>query len=1064
MADASPSVANDESSLREEILRLNTIVGALIDRAERSTETQDSDFNLFHDSVTLAEQVRARTEALERALRENETIRHDLSKSEAKFSAMFSLTPDPIALTRLADGVLLEVSDSFAKFFGYRHDEVVGRSTAAADIRLWVHAEHRLQWKQLLERDGEVAGLETSLRRKDGSIVTVLISGKIVEIAGERCVIANAHDITERKQGDVRERLRSDILEKLARGMELPALLDTLARGIEAQQPACLASIMLVDDEGRLRTGAAPNLPASYLAAMDGRKIGDGVGSCGTAAFRGELVVVEDIQNHPYWVRCRDLAASAGLAACWSQPVFDTRGSVVATVAMYSRTSRKPSNNDIAYLLHAANVASIAISHHRDEKQLRMAMQALQTTRECVYWLDRDGRILYVNPATEQELGYPAEELLQMSIPDIDPNTPPELWGPEGELTRRLNNEGLRKFVTAHRHRDGHLIPIEVDSDAFHYDGQTCFIAIARDISTRLAAEDALRKSEAKFSAIFNLTPDPIALTRLADGIVVEVSRSFARYFGYPPDQVVGRSTLPGDLGLWVEAEHRRQWQEQLERDGESLGYETPMRRVDGSIATVMISGKIVDIDGERCVIADIHDITDQKQHADRMEQIAQHDALTGLPNRLLLSDRLQQALAQSRRDGSRVAVCYLDLDGFKDINDRLGHQAGDQVLVDVAARLSTSVRGGDTVARLGGDEFIVLLSGLADDEECQRALDRLLQACATPYAVGGQEQTIISVSIGVTMYPTDPADPDTLVRHADHAMYVAKQAGKNRYQMFDTRLEQRIEARQATLRQLAGALKAGQFHLHFQPKVDCRQGRIVGAEALIRWQHPTLGRLSPAEFIPLIENSDLALDVGDWVIRETLAQMVRWRQDGVDLVVSVNAFIRQLVQPDFVGKLAGFLAQFPEVANCLQIEIVETAALNELDSLRRVIEECRELGVTFSLDDFGTGYSTLAHLRHLPATEIKIDQSFVGHMLARGEDLVIVEAVIGLGRAFGRAIVAEGAETPAHIARLLELGCDVIQGYALARPMAADDFLRWTTGFRPDPAWLIPTGSDGTR
>jgi EAL domain-containing protein (putative c-di-GMP-specific phosphodiesterase class I) len=221
---------------------------------------------------------------------------------------------------------------------------------------------------------------------------------------------------------------------------------------------------------------------------------------------------------------------------------------------------------------------------------------------------------------------------------------------------------------------------------------------------------------------------------------------------------------------------------------------------------------------------------------------------------------------------------------------------------------------------------------------------------------------------------------------------------------------------------------------------------------------------LSPAEFIPLIENSDLALDVGDWVIRETLAQMVRWRQDGVDLVVSVNAFIRQLVQPDFVGKLAGFLAQFPEVANCLQIEIVETAALNELDSLRRVIEECRELGVTFSLDDFGTGYSTLAHLRHLPATEIKIDQSFVGHMLARGEDLVIVEAVIGLGRAFGRAIVAEGAETPAHIARLLELGCDVIQGYALARPMAADDFLRWTTGFRPDPAWLIPTGSDGTR
>jgi predicted signal transduction protein with EAL and GGDEF domain len=333
-----------------------------------------------------------------------------------------------------------------------------------------------------------------------------------------------------------------------------------------------------------------------------------------------------------------------------------------------------------------------------------------------------------------------------------------------------------------------------------------------------------------------------------------------------------------------------------------------------------------------------------------------------------------------------------------------------------------------------------------------------MLQACAAPYVVGGSAQTLISASIGVTMFPTDTADPDTLVRHADHAMYVAKQAGKNRYQMFDTRLEQRIEARHATLRHLAEAMKAGQFLLHFQPKVNCRHGHIVGAEALIRWQHPTLGRLSPAEFVPLIEDTDLAIDVGDWVIRETLAQIVRWRQDGIDVTVSVNAFTRQLLHPDFVAKLAADLAKFPQAGpSRLQIEIVETAALNELDSIRLVIEECLKLGVTFSLDDFGTGYSTLAHLRHLPATEIKIDQSFVGHMLERGEDLVIVEAVIGLGHAFGRSIVAEGAETLAHINRLMELGCDVIQGYALARPLAADDFLRWVVEFRPDPAWHHP-------
>jgi diguanylate cyclase (GGDEF)-like protein len=461
-------------------------------------------------------------------------------------------------------------------------------------------------------------------------------------------------------------------------------------------------------------------------------------------------------------------------------------------------------------------------------------------------------------------------------------------------------------------------------------------------------------------------------------------------------------------------------------------------------------------------VIVNFHDITEQKLHAERMERIAQHDPLTGLPNRLLLGDRLRLAIAQSRRENTRIAVCYLDLDGFKQVNDRHGHQAGDQVLVEVATRLTTTVRAGDTVARLGGDEFVILLSGLADDEECRQALNRLLAACAAPYEVAGSEQSGISASIGVTVFPSDSVDPDTLIRHADHAMYVAKQAGKSRYQMFDTRLEQRIEARQATLRNLAEALKAGQFRLEFQPKVDCRRGLVVGAEALIRWQHPTLGRLSPAEFVPLIENSDLAFNVGDWVIRQTLAQIARWRRDGLDVAVSVNAFIRQLVHPEFVGTLAAALAEQPDLGpGCLQIEIVETAALNELDALRSVIEACRELGVSFSLDDFGTGYSTLAHLRHLPATEIKIDQSFVGHMLARAEDLAIVEAVIGLGRAFGRSIVAEGAETPAHIGRLLELGCDVMQGYALARPMAADDFLRWATGFRPDPAWLAPPGAD---
>jgi diguanylate cyclase (GGDEF)-like protein/PAS domain S-box-containing protein len=569
-----------------------------------------------------------------------------------------------------------------------------------------------------------------------------------------------------------------------------------------------------------------------------------------------------------------------------------------------------------------------------------------------------------------------------------------------------------------------------------------------------------LTKSEAKFSAMFSLTPDPVVLTRLSDGTILDVSVSGAAFFGYRPEEIIGQTTRSGAFNIWTNSDHQRQWLETVMLDGEVHGFETSMRRKDGSIAAVLVSGKMIEIGGETCVLAVAHDITERQRHTEHMEQIAQHDALTGLPNRLLLSDRLRQAIERSKRENTRVAVCYLDLDGFKDINDRLGHLAGDQVLIEVAARLKASVRGGDTVARLGGDEFVILLSDLAGDEECRLALDRILLACSARYVVADTKQSGISASIGVTLFPSDPVDSDTLLRHADHAMYAAKQTGKNRYQMFDTRLEQRIEARHTTLRQLSLALTAGQFELHFQPKVDCRRGVIVGAEALIRWNHPTLGPLSPAEFIPLIEDSDLACDVGDWVMHQALTQIQCWHEAGLDMVVSVNAFIRQLVHPDFVSKLSSLLARFPEVApSCFHIEIVETAAVNELDALRLVIEKCRALGVEFSLDDFGTGYSTLAHLRHLPATEIKIDQSFVGHMLARAKDLTIVEAVIGLAHAFGRSVVAEGAETPAHVRRLLELGCDVMQGYALARPMTADAFLRWTSEFRPDPAWFDPSG-----
>ena len=569
------------------------------------------------------------------------------------------------------------------------------------------------------------------------------------------------------------------------------------------------------------------------------------------------------------------------------------------------------------------------------------------------------------------------------------------------------------------------------------------------DISVQKHTEEELRIAAIAFQA-----QEGIIVTD-ADGVIVRVNRAFTNLSGYSAEEAIGKTPALLKSDRQDAMFYHDMWQS-LRTTGYWQG-EMWNRRKDGKIyAEWLTISAVTTADGATThFVGTFSEITANKEAEAEIHRLAYYDPLTYLPNRRLLNDRLCQSIAQSQRAGTRVAVCYLDLDGFKDINDRFSHEAGDQLLVEVAGRLKACVRAGDTVARIGGDEFVVLLSNLADDEECRVALDRLLQATSAPYVVDDIVQTGISASIGVSLFPSDPVDADTLVRHADHAMYAAKQAGKNRYQWFDSQFEQRIEARLSTLSRLAEALKLGQFRLFYQPKVNCRQGRVVGAEALIRWQHPTLGLLSPAEFLPLIEDSDLALSFGDWVLREALSQMVVWRREGIELRVSVNAFASQLISPGLVDGLAAILEEYNEAGpGCLQIEIVETAALRGMEAIRQAIKDCGELGVTFSLDDFGTGYSTLAHLRHLPATEIKIDQSFVLHMLDRAEDLAMVESVIGLGRAFGRSIVAEGVETAQHIVRLLALGCDVMQGYALARPMAAADIPRWLSEFRPDPAW----------
>jgi diguanylate cyclase (GGDEF)-like protein len=448
-------------------------------------------------------------------------------------------------------------------------------------------------------------------------------------------------------------------------------------------------------------------------------------------------------------------------------------------------------------------------------------------------------------------------------------------------------------------------------------------------------------------------------------------------------------------------------------------------------------------------------DITSNKKHQRELEHLAHFDALTGLPNRVLLADRLRQGMAQTLRRGQQLAVAYLDLDGFKQINDTLGHDLGDQMLVVLANRMKQALRDGDTIARLGGDEFVAVLSDVDGPQGNVPMLKRLLAAVDAPVKLLGQEM-MVSASVGVTFFPqSHEVDADQLMRQADQAMYQAKQAGKNRYHVFDTEHDRTLRGQRESLMRIDQALAQDELVLHYQPKVNMRTGEVFGVEALIRWLHPEQGLLTPAMFLPAIEGDALAVSVGEWVIRSALAQLAQWQAMGLDLSVSVNVGARQLQQPGFVGFLETALAGQPEVnPGNLEIEVLETSALQDMGRVCDVMVQCVALGVQFSLDDFGTGYSSLTHLRRLPVSQLKIDQSFVSDMLTDPEDLSILVGVLDLSASFHRRAIAEGVETVAHGCMLLQLGCDFAQGYGIARPMPAADLAAWLAHWRPDPLW----------
>jgi diguanylate cyclase (GGDEF)-like protein/PAS domain S-box-containing protein len=567
------------------------------------------------------------------------------------------------------------------------------------------------------------------------------------------------------------------------------------------------------------------------------------------------------------------------------------------------------------------------------------------------------------------------------------------------------------------------------------------------DITRRKRDEEQLRLA----ASVFSTSQEGILISD-AENRIIDVNPAFTRLTGYSREEALSKN--PGFLSAGKEDQvfFAQMWKT-IETTGKWQG-EIWNRRKSGEVFPELLSVVAVkDAQGQlQHYVGAFSDISMVKQHEADLDRIAHYDVLTSVPNRRLLGDRLDQAIAHASRHRKNLAVCYLDLDGFKPINDEYGHEVGDRMLIEIAHRLESMSRSDDTVARLGGDEFVLLWNDIGSEADCHQALKRILDEVAKPMLLN-KVSLSVSASIGVTLYPDDNVDADSLLRHADHAMYTAKQLGKSRYQIFDARLERQISARQELLLKVERGLYQRQFELYYQPKVDYIEGKVVGVEALLRWNDPVLGLIGPKEFLSLIENDNLAFSMGQWVLDQAVLQAKAWDQLGITLPISVNIFPRHLKYQAFVDDLRRAIEKgWPQMPrNRLNMEIVESTDLEELEATEQIIRECVEMGIGFSLDDFGTGYSSLVYLRRLSIQELKIDQSFVRDMLEDPNDEAIVVGVISLGEAFNLRVVAEGVETAKQAEHLVKLGCSIVQGYGFGAPMPADSFQQWLADFNPE-------------
>ncbi len=938
-----------------------------------------------------------------------------LAASERRYRRLYESSNDAIYLARITDqglpGSFMDVNEIACRWLGYTREELlqltpfdINDKEAAKKIQ--DHMQHILADGHLLFESAQVT--------KDGRKIDIELNVSLTELDGAPALLALGRNITERKR---------------------------IERALQ-------------DSEARYRQLFEGSTDALFVMELNGRRIPNkfldvNEEACKRLGYsREELLKLgpRDINppNHEEQI-VENVTRALEHGVC----VFET-----------THVSKDGTTFPVEINLHPLQISGqpVFIANARDISERKHAEAQLAESEERfrqlaenieeVFWItSADGNeMLYVSPAYNTIWGQSCESLYQNPrawLTAIHPDDIERVSEQYKLIPARIFDQEYRvvrpdtSLVWIH----DRAFPIRDESG-----NVLRVVGIAEDITLRKQAElNLMQVSEsqmAKLSSVVEQTADAIMITD-PNGVIEYINPAFEAITGYGRHEAVGKSSAMLKSGRHDNATYRELWATLLRgdvyrdvlinrrKDG-ALYYEektiSPLKDSNGVIMHYISSGK---------------DITERMQSEERVHHLAYHDVLTNLPNRAMFMERINHATTQRINTGRRIAVLFMDLDRFKIINDTLGHAIGDNLLKAIPERLLTCVREGDTVARFGGDEFAILLENISSFDIVSQIATKLIESLERPYRVGDQE-LYITTSIGISLYPDDSRDASTLIKNADTAMYRAKDLGRNNYQFYSADMSARAFERLSLETSLRRALERSEFLLYFQPQVDLLSGEIIGAETLIRWQHPDLGIVSPIKFVPLLEDTGLIVPVGEWVLRSACTHARQWQSTRAQpFKISVNFSLRQFHDPLLAAQLSNILHETGLPPHSLEVEITESVVMQNEQTTSDNLNALKDAGIRFSIDDFGTGYSSLSYLKRFPVDALKIDRTFISDVTTDPEDAAIVTAIIAMAHSLNLGVVAEGVETKEQLAFLREKACNTIQGFLFSAPVPADEFTR---------------------